>query len=286
MWKGNKTWWKQVMLDILVIVVAVTFSLSGWIGVRAKGTSRPNLNTTSMFMYTGQAMKLTVKNTKAKARWSTSNKKVASVSTKGLVRAVKSGRCIISAKVKGKTLKCRVEVVTKQKYYGRNLYSLVRKKGVKGPGGLRQLSMKEKDQNSDDYYVVTVSAYPDQWTMDFDYEQIRQEPSDRTMVNVNMDILRMNAGYLQCAWNDYEEDYRTYVTGTLDKSYDGKKKGMNLKTCTAGSEDSRDADQYEGKPRAEEWQKAVPSVKTAFSSYDKLLKKYGYSMKKIGFTKY
>ena len=102
MWKGNKTWWEQLATGILIIALAVTFSLSGWIGVKARGASRPNLNTTSLYMYAGQNEKLAVNNTQ--------------VSPRGMVRAVRTGRCLISAKVKGKTLKCRVQVVTKQRY--------------------------------------------------------------------------------------------------------------------------------------------------------------------------
>ena len=50
MWKGNKTWWEQLAAGILIIALAVTFSLSGWIGVKARGVSRPNRNTTSLYM--------------------------------------------------------------------------------------------------------------------------------------------------------------------------------------------------------------------------------------------
>ena len=116
MWKGNKTWWEQLATGILIIALAVTFSLSGWIGVKARGVSRPNLNTTSLYMYAGQNEKLAVNNTRARAKWTSSNTKVAQVSPRGMVRVVRTGRCLISAKVKGKTLKCRVQVVTKQRY--------------------------------------------------------------------------------------------------------------------------------------------------------------------------
>lgn len=35
--KGNKTWWEQLATGILIIALVVTFSLSGWIGVKARG---------------------------------------------------------------------------------------------------------------------------------------------------------------------------------------------------------------------------------------------------------
>ena len=64
MWKGNKTWWEQLATGILVIALVVTVSLSGWIGVKARGVSRPNLNTTRLYMYAGQNEKLAVNNTR------------------------------------------------------------------------------------------------------------------------------------------------------------------------------------------------------------------------------
>lgn len=62
-------------------------------------------------LYVAQSKKLKVNHTKAKVKWSSSNKKIAKVSKKGTVKAVKPGKCTIYAKVKGKKLKCKVEVV-------------------------------------------------------------------------------------------------------------------------------------------------------------------------------
>ena len=120
------------------------FIFSGVQGCRVEAAAKPKLNKKSVMLYVAQSKKLKVNHTKAKVKWSSSNKKIAKVSKKGTVKAVKPGKCTIYAKVKGKKLKCKVEVVSKQQYYGRNLYMLVRQKGAKGSSDVRRISMKIK----------------------------------------------------------------------------------------------------------------------------------------------
>ena len=43
---------------------------------------------------------------------------------------------------------------------------------------------------------------------------------------------------------------------------------------------------YKGKPRPDDIRKGIYRINDAFANYNILLKKYGYSMKKIGFTKW
>ncbi|MDD5948638.1 MAG: Ig-like domain-containing protein, partial [Lachnospiraceae bacterium] len=56
-----------------------------------------------------------MKNTKKKVTWKSSNKKVAKVSKKGKVTALKKGTAKITAKVSGKKFTCNVNVVKKKK---------------------------------------------------------------------------------------------------------------------------------------------------------------------------
>ena len=60
----------------------------------------------------GQSFTLKVKGTKKKGKWSSSNKAVASVTSKGKVSAKKKGTATIKAKVGSKTYKCVVTVET------------------------------------------------------------------------------------------------------------------------------------------------------------------------------
>ncbi|MFQ9515847.1 MAG: serpin family protein [Eubacterium sp.] len=58
-----------------------------------------------------QTIMLKLKNAKKKkVKWSSSNKKVATVSKKGKVRALKKGKVTITAKYKGKKYKCKIKV--------------------------------------------------------------------------------------------------------------------------------------------------------------------------------
>ncbi|MDO4323773.1 MAG: Ig-like domain-containing protein [Lachnospiraceae bacterium] len=67
------------------------------------------LSKTKETLTVGQKYTLSVKGTKAKVTWSSSNKKVATVS-KGVVKAKKEGTAVITAKVGKKKLTCKVTV--------------------------------------------------------------------------------------------------------------------------------------------------------------------------------
>jgi len=68
------------------------------------------LNATSKTLYKGNTYTLKVSGTSKKVTWSSSNKSVATVSSKGKVTTKKAGTATISAKVDGKTLKCKITV--------------------------------------------------------------------------------------------------------------------------------------------------------------------------------
>ena len=57
-----------------------------------------------------QKVKLTVKDAEETVSWSTSDRKVATVSRNGIVRTKKAGRCRITARVNGKRYVCRLRV--------------------------------------------------------------------------------------------------------------------------------------------------------------------------------
>lgn len=70
----------------------------------------PKLNRQTVSITVGKTVQLTVKNTKAKVKWSSSNKKIATVTGKGKVKAKKAGKATITAKVGKKSFKCKVTV--------------------------------------------------------------------------------------------------------------------------------------------------------------------------------
>lgn len=71
---------------------------------------RIRLNKKSAKVKRGKKLKLKVLNAPGKVKWRSSNKRIATVSKKGVVKAKRRGKVTISAKVKGKTYKCKIKV--------------------------------------------------------------------------------------------------------------------------------------------------------------------------------
>lgn len=71
------------------------------------------LNKTYLSLEEGSSAKLKVIGSKKQVKWSSSNKKVATVSQKGKVNAKKAGNCKITAKVSSRKYICKVKVIKK-----------------------------------------------------------------------------------------------------------------------------------------------------------------------------
>lgn len=63
-------------------------------------------------MIKGNSLTLKVKNNKKKVSWSSSNKKVVTVSSKGVVKAIGKGNANVTAKISGKKYVCKIKVET------------------------------------------------------------------------------------------------------------------------------------------------------------------------------
>lgn len=75
----------------------------------------PKLNKTKLNLDAGKSYKLKVTGATGKAKFSTTNNKVATVDSKGNVTALKRGSATIKVKVDGQTLTCKVTVKTNPK---------------------------------------------------------------------------------------------------------------------------------------------------------------------------
>lgn len=94
------------MMSICLVLVMILSLVP--LQVQAKSTVK--LNKTSTTVYVGKTTTLKITGTGKTVKWTTSNKKVATVSSKGKVTAKKAGRATITAKVSGKSYKCKVTV--------------------------------------------------------------------------------------------------------------------------------------------------------------------------------
>lgn len=111
---------KKFMRSIAIImIIAISITSTGVLSgnckqvVLAKTTAKKKikLNKKKATMRVGKTLKLKLKNAKAKkVKWKSSNKKVATVSKKGVVKALKKGKVTITAKYKGKKYKCKIKI--------------------------------------------------------------------------------------------------------------------------------------------------------------------------------
>jgi uncharacterized protein YjdB len=106
-----------LMFALLLSLALVVASVSPVYGASKNSSSKIKISKTKTTLTAGKTITLKVKGTKAKISWSSSNKKVATVTSKGKVKAVKAGKATIKATYKvnkkSKTLKCVVTVKAK-----------------------------------------------------------------------------------------------------------------------------------------------------------------------------
>ena len=93
---------KKLLLFILVLGLIVTNTAT--IQAATKISKR------SVTMYVGQTTTLKITGTKTKAKWSSSNKSIAAVNSKGKITAKKKGKATITAKVGKRKYTCKVTV--------------------------------------------------------------------------------------------------------------------------------------------------------------------------------
>ena len=101
----------KLLLSLLVIVTA--FALGFEVPVHA---AKVKLSKKSITIKVGQKKTIKVKGTTKKVTWSSSDKKIATVNSKGKITAKSEGTCNITAKVGSKKLTCKVTVKPSKNY--------------------------------------------------------------------------------------------------------------------------------------------------------------------------
>lgn len=105
---------RKINLLILAIII-VTFCGSSISEAKSK------INKTNLTLKIGKSYQLKIKGTKNKVKWSSSNKKIVSVTKKGKIKAKKLGKAKIYAKIKKRKLVCSVVVVKKRNTKSKNV---------------------------------------------------------------------------------------------------------------------------------------------------------------------
>ncbi len=105
---------KKFLLSTLLVVTTLVITGTAIPQVQEIYTVQAatvKLNTSKKTLKVGKKYTLKVKGTKKKVKWTSSNKKVATVNSKGKVTAKKKGTATITAKVGNKKYKCKITVI-------------------------------------------------------------------------------------------------------------------------------------------------------------------------------
>ena len=109
---------KQLLLVLVLslsLAVPATFPLPRTVtNVSAATVKKPYLSNQKLSIYSGKSFTLKVKNISGKIKWSSSNKRIAIVNSKGKVTARSAGKATIYAKTGKYTLRCQITVKPKK----------------------------------------------------------------------------------------------------------------------------------------------------------------------------
>jgi hypothetical protein len=95
----------------LLSIFLVLAMLFAFIPATVQAAAKPELNKTKATVCVGEAVKLKVTNyDSSKVTWTSSNKKIATVTSTGKVKGIKAGKVTITAKVGKKTVKATITV--------------------------------------------------------------------------------------------------------------------------------------------------------------------------------
>ena len=92
---------------LLLLTILFTLSLVAFSPVKAEAAGKVKLNKTKVLLEIGESYQLKVKNTSSKVKWSSSNKKVVKVSSKGVLTPKSVGSAKVKAKLNGKKYTCK-----------------------------------------------------------------------------------------------------------------------------------------------------------------------------------
>lgn len=98
-----------VTLTASIAAIAITVVAVNPMSTNAKKVVK--LNKSKLTLQTDKTSKLKLKNTKKKVKWSSKNKKVATVNSNGVVKGIAVGKTTITAKSSKKKYSCKVTVV-------------------------------------------------------------------------------------------------------------------------------------------------------------------------------
>lgn len=232
----------------------------------------PAINKKSVGVFSGRTFKLKISGTKAKIKWTSSNNKIAKVSSAGAVTAKKAGKATITAKIGSYKLKCKVFVYTKTKYSKNKvkLKNYIIENGITNANGDKVINYQREYSG----FVVQAGIVYNAKTDRFDFLSIFYMEDD-SAIAVAMPVTINDKGTVK-VYSMFESTssgvaYDTYAKLNVEK-YDGK---SNLKFKKVNSPYINNSDVQS---------LSNDTLKISCNAWENILvKQAGLSMKKIGF---
>ncbi len=292
----------------MLISVAVPVIPSNTIVVHAK--TRITISSKSEYLLVGDTVKLKVKGTSKKVMWASTNKRVATVSKSGLVKAKNEGRATIVAKVSGKKLKCKVTVyeddeeededdgddddddvvvptptpkpTTEAEIQAKNMQYLVKMITTNGIYDSEKNVYNYVGGNRYDEFGAMISYYPSQNKMEFVFLSTKYNTVDSDLAltmttTTNSDIIK--SGNAEFLWIIKDDGAALKATATIDAANykDADDVNFHIETSVRmWTISDSDIEELTNK-----------TFKAAMLSWEIILgDEAGMSMRDIGFTSY
>ena len=291
-----KRLWKRFGVFLFMTVISAVFALA--LCGRPAQAKAVKLNKKKVYMLPGDTLKLKVTGTKKKVKWKSSNKKVVSVSKKGKLKAKKPGKATITARVRGKKLKCKV-IVERTTARAKKLRSYILTNGKYAKSDQSYNLIWEPKDSHYNCYKVRLTAWKSNNNLEFYFDKQADSPESITSVIIKINLIsgtsavRKGSLYSNYYYMDVWEDDTVY--GEITTNYDGKGGGLTLTRTTWIEENYPDPDFYDVTDSSVLNLKkglVVNRLKDARVYWNKFfaqkatLKKYGISMNTIGFRKW
>ena len=256
------------------------------------------LSKKNLIIGVGQKAKLKVKGTKKKVKWSSTDKSIATVTKKGVVKAKKIGYCRIKAKVGGKTLKCAVKVKTVAEANARNLRNYIIKNGKKAKDGGYYVRKKWSQQGDAEesrwYYNAVVKAYKNKGDMYFEVIEDGSVDGVYSKCTMKINLIAHKPGELYTKYMDPDNGEYTENYGEIGYDFeynfgnDPRTKGITLSKEVVRDSEGKISVYTGPSALAEATENAGAITDDAFVYFNKYFKKCGLKsrMQKLGFEKY
>ena len=176
--------------------------------------AKVKLNKTSLVLPEGGSYQLKISGTSKRVSWKSSDKKVATVSSKGKVQAKKEGTAKITAKVDGKKYTCKVTVYTKKAYQAYLLREYILKKGKKS-GDERYIRFSDTDEEESDL-KYEIAATKDKYgkSLFFRFSLMPDTASYSRSIELSLDLLGDKKGAFRFRRIDEADDTGFAITGS------------------------------------------------------------------------